>query len=462
METVVDEKPLSFATSRIVIVAAFIASFSSFDRIVVNHLGLNSCGCWRTLQQRVQSVSSSTIRFLLTVLLLVPWQAGHSQTTQLAQSQQPQHAPPPQNSDPQQIFQTGEAALKSGDLDNAEHAFRGVLAINPQVAGAYANLGVIYMRRKQWTPALEMLQKAEGLAPQIAGIRLNIGLVYYRQNNFRDAIPPFESVVNDVPDTFQARYLVGLCYFFVERYADAATTLEPLWSQASSQLNYLYVLGIAANKAGRADVEQRALAHLVEIGQNSPEFHLLMGKAHLNREEYDEAITELELAAKGDSTLPFIHFNLGMAYLKKQDLERAKSEFLKDIAIEPDVSYDYDQLGEVYYLQQQDRDAEEMFRKALRLDPQLASSHFQLARVYQRENKFADALAEADAALKLDPDSPGIHYLRGQVLQRLGRVEDAKTEMQTFTQLSNAAREKRHQELESGPLPNPELTQEPQ
>jgi len=293
-------------------------------------------------------------------------------------------------------------------------------------------------------------------------VRLNIGLVYYRQNDFRKAIPPFESVVRDAPDSFQARYLLGLCYFFVERYADAATTLEPLWSQASGQLNYLYVLGIAANKAGRADLEQRSLTHLIEVGQNSPEFHLLMGKAHLNREEYDEAITELGLAAKGDSALPFVHFNLGMAYLKKQDLERAKPEFLKDIAIEPDISYDYDQLGQVYYLQQQDREAEKMFRQALHLDPQLASSHFQLARVYQRENKYAEALTEADATLKLDPDSPGTHYLRGQILQHLRRTQEAKAEMQTFTQMSNAAREKRHQELEAGPMPNPELTQEPQ
>jgi tetratricopeptide (TPR) repeat protein len=272
-----------------------------------------------------------------------------------------------------------------------------VLAVNPQVAGAYANLGVIDMRRKQWPRALEMLRKAEHLAPQIAGIRLNIGLVYYRQNDFRNAIPPFDSVVHDAPDSFQARYLLGLCYFFVERYGDAATTLEPLWSQASSQLNYLYVLGIAAHKAGRADLEQRALGHLVEIGQNSPEFHLLMGKAHLNREEYDEAITKLEIAAKGDPSLPFVHFNLGMAYLKKQDLEHAKAEFLKDIAIEPDVSYDYDQLGQVYYLQQEDQEAEKMFRKALHLDPQLASSHFQLARVYLRKNTYAEALTEVDA-----------------------------------------------------------------
>jgi tetratricopeptide (TPR) repeat protein len=243
------------------------------------------------------------MRFLLMFLWLAAAQAASATGMQQAQTQEPSSAPATQNADPLQLFQRGEAALKTGNLDEAERAFRAVLAVNPQVAGAYANLGVIYMRRKQWPQALEMLHKAEHLAPQIAGIRLNIGLVYYRQNDFRNAIPPFESVLHDAPDSFQARYLLGLCYFFVERYGDAANTLEPLWSEASGQLNYLYVLGIASNKAGRADLEQRALNHLVEIGQNSPEFHLLMGKAHLNREEYDEAISELELAAKGDPSL---------------------------------------------------------------------------------------------------------------------------------------------------------------
>jgi tetratricopeptide (TPR) repeat protein len=103
-----------------------------------------------------------------------------------------------------------------------------------------------------------------------------------------------------------------------------------------------------------------------------------------------------------------------------------------------------------------------MFRKALRLDPQLASSHFQLARVYQRQSKYPAALTEIDATLKLDPEGASIHYLRGQVLQHLGRAQEAKAEMQTFTQMSNAARDKRHHELEAGPMPNPELTQEPQ
>jgi tetratricopeptide (TPR) repeat protein len=179
---------------------------------------------------------------------------------------QPPSPPPTAQIDPQSAFQQGEAALRAGKLDQAERDFRAVLAANPQVAGAYANLGVIYMRRKQWQSALEMLRKADHLAPTVAGVRLNIGLVYYRQDNFPAAIAPFESVVRDVPTSYQARYLLGLCYFFTERYADAVTALEPLWAQASNQLNYLYVLGIAAGKAQRSDLEQRALGRMAEIG----------------------------------------------------------------------------------------------------------------------------------------------------------------------------------------------------
>src|ERR1700732_4224424 len=47
--------------------------------------------------------------------------------------------------DPRKLFETGEAALHAGKLDEAERAFRQVLAIHPGGAGAYANLGVVDM-----------------------------------------------------------------------------------------------------------------------------------------------------------------------------------------------------------------------------------------------------------------------------------------------------------------------------
>jgi len=364
--------------------------------------------------------------------------------------------------DPQKLFGAGEAALHAGKLDEAEQDFRQVLAIDSGVAGAYANLGVIHMRRKQWPQALAMLHKAEKLAPNIAGIRLNIGLAYFRQNDFRSAIKPFESVVRDVPDSYQARYLLGLCYFFNDRWPDTIRALEPLWGKASDQLNYLYVLGIAAYKAKNSALEERALGRLVEIGENSPELHLLMGKAHLNREEYDDAVRELESAAKDDPKLPFVHFNLGLAYLHKQQFDQARSEFQKDIAIEPDVAFAYEQLAGVESTLGDDDEAAKNYRQALKLNSHLVDSHLGLAKIEERRQHYAGALAELDQITRLDSGNASARYLRGQVLVRMGRDKEGRQELAAATKMLNQQRAARQKELEGTTVPSPELAREPE
>lgn len=361
-----------------------------------------------------------------------------------------------------QIFQRGQDALNHGQVGEAERDFRQVLALDPQSGGAYANLGVVYMRRKQWTKALEMLHQAEVRMPQVSGIRLNIGLAYYRQNEFDKATAPFESVVRDQPDALQPRYLLGLCYFFRDRWADAAATLEPLWAQASGQLPYLYVLSNAAHRAHREELDERATGQLIKIGDGSPEYRLFVGKYHLNLEHYDQALAEFQAAAAADPKLPFVHFNLGLTYLKKQDYEHARDEFLKDAAIEPDLALNYDELGDVYALMQQDADAEKNYREALRRDPRLANSRTGLAKIYLREQKYAQALSEIDAAIKLDPERTDLHALKGQALVHLGRKEEGKKELDAAVRLDNEHRAKRQEQMENGTLPSPELLQDPQ
>jgi tetratricopeptide (TPR) repeat protein len=361
---------------------------------------------------------------------------------------------------PALIFQHGQDALNHSRLNEAEHDFRQILALDPQAGAAYANLGVVYMRRKQWTKAIEMLRQAEHLLPKVAGIRLNIGLAYYRRYEFLLAIPLFESVVRDQPDALQPRYLLGQCYFFAERWADAADTLEPLWAQESTQLNYLYVLSITAHRAGRKDLDERATAQLVRVGEGSPEYHLFMGKAHLNLGQYDLALEDLQAAAAADSRLPFVHFNLGLTYLKKQDYERSRDEFLKDSAVEPDLALNYDELGDVYALMQQDGDAEKSYRDALRLDPRLVSSQVGLAKIYQREEKYPQALAAIDSAGKLDPDRTDVHYLRGQILLHLGRKAEGQKELEAAVRIDNQRRARHQKEIEAGTVPSPELLQQ--
>src|SRR5205807_7500714 len=226
-----------------------------------------------------------------------------------------------------------------------------------------------------------------------------------------------------------------LCYFFTERWADAADTPEPLWTQESGHLSYLYVLSIAAHRSHKKELDERATAQLIKTGEGSPEFHLFMGKAHLNLEQYDMALADFQAAAEANPKLTFVHFNLGLAYLKKQDYEHARDEFLKDAAVEPDLALNYDELGDVYSLLQQDSDAEKSYREALRRDPRMVNPYVGLAKIYQREEKYPQALKAIDSAGKIDPVRTDIRYLRGQVLIHMGRKEEGRKELENSVRI---------------------------
>jgi tetratricopeptide (TPR) repeat protein len=191
----------------------------------------------------------------------------------------------PATTDPARLFVAGQNALREGHLVEAEE-----------------------------------LHKAEHLMPQEPGIRLNIGLAYYRQNDFLKAIPAFQSVVRDEPEAFQPRYLLGLCYFFTDRWSDAVATLEQLWARESTQLSYLYVLSISAHRAGNKELDEKATAQLMKIGEGSPEYHLFMGKAHLNLEQYDLALADFKAAAEANPKLPFVHFQYGPCVFEEAGL----------------------------------------------------------------------------------------------------------------------------------------------
>jgi tetratricopeptide (TPR) repeat protein len=291
----------------------------------------------------------------------------------------------------------------------------------------------------------------------MSGIRLNIGLVNYHRGDYAGAVTPLASVVRDQPDSQQARYLLGLCHVFTEHYGDAVATLEPLWPQMSNDFTYLYVLGIAAHNAGKNDLDAKALSRLVEVGGETPEFHLILGKAYLNREEIDKAISELELAASKNANLPFVNFSLGVAYMRKEDNERAEAEFRKDIAVEPDLP-DNEQLGLLYLKCRRTR-AERSFREALH-NPRLPGSYLALGRLYQRHGKNREALS-SQFRRKIARQSKR-HFVRGQVLLRLGRREEAQAELATSKKLLDAGLNKQRAKYGDSPVPNPELKQPPQ
>jgi tetratricopeptide (TPR) repeat protein len=337
--------------------------------------------------------------------------------------------------DPASLFRQGMQAMQSGQLSAAEDDFRRVIALDPKSGSAHVNLGVAYMRERRWDDALVELHQAESLSPNVPGIRLNIGLAYYRKNDFGAAIEPFSEVLQREPDSLQARYLLGLCYFFTNKYKEAAETLSPLWDRESTNLNYLYVLSIAASKSSNAPLQKQAFDRMLAIGQNTPEFHLYLGKAWLAEGNTDDALKEFHAAASTRPDLPMVHYFLGRTYLEQHAYLQAEAELQKDAAIEPEFAYNYEDLGILYAQLNKPERAEHSFRQAIERNSALVNSYFGLAKLYRDAARYPEALEMLDHAEVLAPQSASVHYAKGQVLTHMGQSAKAHLEFDTAAQL---------------------------
>lgn len=370
---------------------------------------------------------------------------------------------PATSANPAVVFRQGQEALAAGDLDAAEAAFRAVLSLDRRSAAAHANLGVVFMRRKDWEHALAELHKAQHLDPGMAGVRLNIGLVEYKRANYEAAIAPLTTVVHDQPDVMQARYLLGLCYSFLEQHGKAVKALEPLWPKMSDQFVYLYVLSSSAFRSGNKQLDEKATQRLIEVGGDTPQFHLLMAKALLNHSDDQRALEELKKVEAVDPKFPFLHFNLGLAYEHLQDHENAEAEYRKDIELEPDLAYSHEQLARMYLRDDKEQEALEEFRAALARDARQPNSHLEVARILMRKGGAyqKQALEELNAAKEYAPRNHSVRTMRGQLLIRMGRKEEGQAELAEAKKLFASGLAQEQEKMQEHLVPSPEVNQQP-
>jgi tetratricopeptide (TPR) repeat protein len=367
-----------------------------------------------------------------------------------------------------QHYELGLKAMREGNLDVAERELRLVVVNQPSDVGARVNLGVVYMRRFEWKQALIQLEVAERLAPQVAGIRLNVGLAYYRQGLYDKAVPPFESVVRDEPGSVQAHRLLGLCYLFVARYKESAEILKAVWSESLSDPSYLYALAVAADQAKNQALAEKALTGLLAMSTSesgdrraAPLIDLLIGKAYMQRDDYVQAMIELQKALALDPRLPMLHYHLGLVYRHDALLPEARAEFLADLAIEPQVADAVDQLGEVEYSLGDIPSSRKHLEQAVRLNPRLGTAWFYLAKIYLKNAQYDAALTALGNAAAVDDKSTNVHYLRAQTLKQMGRPKEAAAEFATVKRLEQQTTSRLEKELNGG-YRDPQLQVEPQ
>jgi Flp pilus assembly protein TadD len=96
----------------------------------------------------------------------------------------------------QRAFDTARAALAAGNTGEAERGFVALTKSNPDLAGPYANLGLIHRQAGKTAQALAALEKAVQLSPQRADVHNQLGITYRMTGDFAKAKASYERSIS--------------------------------------------------------------------------------------------------------------------------------------------------------------------------------------------------------------------------------------------------------------------------
>jgi tetratricopeptide (TPR) repeat protein len=150
----------------------------------------------------------------------------------------------------------GQANAAQGDFDAAVQALERAIKAKPDIVGAHASLGFIYMKQGKLPEAEAALRAERAVSPADVQTRHTLAAVLDLQGRADEAIAIERAVLRVRPEFADARYLLGKLLLSQGAALEASEHLEAAARIAPEDANIHYQLGQAYTKLGRTELAQ--------------------------------------------------------------------------------------------------------------------------------------------------------------------------------------------------------------
>jgi len=259
---------------------------------------------------------------------------------------------------------------QAGRLAEAAAAYRKILALRPDIAEAYNNLGNVLLGQGNFDEAVAQFERAVALKPDFAEAINNLGFGYQCQKRLDEAAAQYEHAVTTKPDFFQA-------------YNN---------------------LGNVLRDQGKLDLAAARYQQAIALRPDCVDAHFSLGNVLAMQGNLDEAAAHFSHALALVPDHADTHYNLGNVLKEQGKLNDAVASYERAVAIKPDHFQAYNNLGNVLRDQGKVDQAVARYRQAADLRPDLADAYYNLGNVVLDQGKVDEAAAHYKHALALRPE----------------------------------------------------------
>ena len=334
------------------------------------------------------------------------------------------------------LYQEARAAQQDGHLDEAIEKYEQILKLDPGLAPAYNNLGMLYFQQEDFPRAVRVLEEGLRRDPSMTSSVTLLGLSYFHTGEFKKARVRLEQAFRRHPADTEAQLYLGRSLFNLGEREKAVAILQKLVQRDPSNQAALYSLGRMYIALARDTLTQ-----MKALGKDSYFANLLDGETMEGLHNLPGALEAYRRAAALNPQQSDIHYRIAGVYYLQGNFAQAVAELKEEIAGHPRNCLALWKLGHILFENNPDQEgAGPYIDKALRACPDFPDALLDDGRVAIHEKNYAKAVAQLRRLIALEDTRSAAHFLLGQAYHKLGRMNDANREYGVFREMEAAGR----------------------
>jgi superkiller protein 3 len=336
--------------------------------------------------------------------------------------------------EPYPYFQLGYAFAGLKRLDEAKNEFSRAIALDPKMAAAYLNLGLVLIDSDP-DAAAEAFRHAAELQPTESRPRFLAGYCLEHAGKLPEAVEQYRAALAVSPKDYEAHFALGRVLLRTGDAAGAEEQFRAATTERADSAPAKLGLGSALLTQKKYQAASDALADYLKLASEDRAAHFDRASALLYLNKFDEALVELDLSAAGSAPAADKIKMRGEIFMQQKKWKEAGDALKQALSLAPQDLEIAEWIGHTDIELKQYAAAAGILVQVHDRNPQDADALRDLADAFFLNENYGQALEAMDRLAKLEPPKPGSWFVRAICYDKLSRKAEAIEAYQKFLDL---------------------------
>ena len=322
-----------------------------------------------------------------------------------------------------------EIARQNGDFETAVAAGQKAVALRPNYAEAWNNLGVAWFDRRDFRKAVDCYRTALKHRADYVQAASNLANALHQLGEDEEALSHYDRALRLDPNFVEAQNNKATVLRDLHRHEEAVPIYRAALARNPNYVEAINNLGLCLNEMGQKSEAIELFKRSIALKPEFPDTHTFLGTVLVERKRGEEALVEAQTALRLAPRNPENYNLLGRVYFELGRYDEALAALDDAVKLKPTMADAWNNRGNMLKELGRMDEARAAYERALTLKPSLWGTYvnYSDAEKIPADAPLAKRLEAMSADIQRVPARQRhfIHFALGKVYEDNKRYEEA-------------------------------------